>query len=94
MTKDNSYTPSCVDCGTQNCKFKDRTYPEFCLTTGLDTEDLEWALERYDEGQNHDVMVASAEVEFEGYCRLTRVEEIMTFARKMGYKKIGIVFSH
>ena len=34
MTKDNSYTPSCVDCGTQNCKFKDRTYPEFCLTTG------------------------------------------------------------
>ena len=90
MTKDNSYTPSCVDCGTQNCKFKDRTYPEFCLTTGLDTEDLEWALERYDEGQNHDVMVASAEVEFEGYCRLTRVEEIMTFARKMGYKKIGI----
>ena len=54
MTKDNSYTPSCVDCGTQNCKFKDRTYPEFCLTTSLDTEDLEWALERYDEGQNHD----------------------------------------
>ena len=92
MTKDNSYTPSCVDCGTQNCKFKDRTYPEFCLTTGLDTEDLEWALERYDEGQNHDVMVASAEVEFEGYCRLTRVEEIMTFARKMGYKKIGIAY--
>ena len=65
MTKDNSYTPSCVDCGTQNCKFKDRTYPEFCLTTGLDTKDLEWALERYDEGENHDVMVASAEVEFE-----------------------------
>lgn len=32
-------------------------------------------------------MVASAEVEYEGYCRLTRVEEIMTFARKMGYQK-------
>ena len=83
MTKDNSYTPSCVDCGTQNCKFKDRTYPEFCLTTGLDTKDLEWALERYDEGENHDVMVASAEVEFEGYCRLTRVEEIMTFEARI-----------
>ena len=27
---------SCVDCGTQNCKFKNRTYPEFCLTTNLD----------------------------------------------------------
>ena len=41
MTNDNSYTPSCVDCGTQNCKFKDRTYPEFCLTTGLEKDDLE-----------------------------------------------------
>lgn len=26
---------SCVDCGTQNCKYKDRTYPDFCLTTNL-----------------------------------------------------------
>ena len=39
---------SCVDCGTQNCKFKDRTYPDFCLTTALTEEDKEWALERYD----------------------------------------------
>ena len=81
---------SCVDCGTQNCKFKERTYPEFCLTTHLEQEDLEWALKRYNE--NHNVMVASAEVEYEGYCRLTRVEEIMTFARKMGYQKIGIAY--
>ena len=90
MTKDKSHTPTCVDCGTQNCKFKERTYPEFCLTTHLEQEDLEWALKRYNE--NHNVMVASAEVEYEGYCRLTRVEEIMTFARKMGYQKIGIAY--
>ena len=31
---------SCVDCGTQNCKYKDRTYPDFCLTTNLKEEDL------------------------------------------------------
>ena len=30
---------SCVDCGTQNCKYKDRTYPDFCLTTNLKEED-------------------------------------------------------
>lgn len=84
------YEPTCVDCGTQNCKFKTRTYPDFCLTTQLKDEDLQWALQRYDEDDNHRVMVASAEVEFEGYCRLTRVEEIMTFARKMGYTRIGI----
>ena len=56
----------------------------------MEQEDLEWALKRYNE--NHNVMVASAEVEYEGYCRLTRVEEIMTFARKMGYQKIGIAY--
>lgn len=81
---------TCVDCGTQNCKFKTRTYPEFCPTTNLDEADLEWALERYDEGNNHAIMVASAEVEYEGYGKLTRVEEIMEFARKIGAKKIGI----
>ena len=81
---------SCVDCGTQNCKFKDRTYPDFCLTTNLSEEDANWAAERYEEDRNHEVMVASAEVEFEGYCQWTRVQEIMEFARKIGAKKIGI----
>ena len=81
---------SCVDCGTQNCKFKTRTYPDFCLTTNLSEEDAQWAAERYEEDRNHDIMVASAEVEYEGYCQWTRVQEIMEFARKIGAKKIGI----
>ncbi len=88
MQKDTTLT--CTDCGTQNCKFKDRTYPDFCLTTHLKPEDMEWALERYDEGRNHDIMVASAEVEYEGYCQWTRVEEIMVFARKIDAHRIGI----
>lgn len=90
MTKEQSYPPTCIDCGTQNCKFKERTYPEFCLTTHLEQENLEWALKQYND--NNKIMAASAEVEYEGYCRLTRVEEIMTFARKMGYKKLGIAY--
>ncbi|MBE6288410.1 MAG: DUF1847 domain-containing protein [Mediterranea massiliensis] len=81
---------TCVDCGTQNCKFKNRTYPEFCPTIHLKDEDWQWALERYEEGRNHDIMVASAEVEYEGYCQWTRVQEIMEFAKKIGAKKIGI----
>lgn len=88
MQKDTTLT--CTDCGTQNCKFKDRTYPNFCLTTHLKPEDIEWALERYEEGRNHDIMVASAEVEYEGYCQWTRVEEIMAFARKINAHRIGI----
>ena len=83
-------TLSCVDCGTQNCKFKTRTYPEFCLTTNLSDDDSTWALERYEEDRNREIMIASAEVEFEGYCQWTRVQEIMEFARKIGARKIGI----
>ena len=81
---------SCVDCGTQNCKYKDRTYPDFCLTTNLKDADMQWALERYDEGDNRKIMIASAEVEYEGYCQWTRVQEIMEFANKIGAKRIGI----
>ena len=90
MKEEKEIQHTCVDCGTQNCKFKVRTYPEFCPTTNLKDEDLQWALERYEEGRNHDIMVASAEVEYEGYCQWTRVQEIMEFARKIGAKKIGI----
>ena len=67
-------TYSCVDCGTQNCKFKTRTYPDFCPTKNLADEDLQWALEKYDEDRNREIMIASAEVEFEGYCQWTRVQ--------------------
>ncbi len=41
----------------------------------LEQEDLEWALKQYND--NNKIMAASAEVEYEGYCRLTRVEEII-----------------
>lgn len=81
---------SCVDCGTQNCKYKDRTYPEFCPTANLKESDRQWALERYEDNNNKAIMIASAEVEYEGYCKWTRVQEIMEFARKIGAKRIGI----
>lgn len=35
-------------------------------------------------------MVQAADVEYEGYGRLTRVEETIEFAKRMGFKKIGI----
>ena len=34
----------------------------------------------------------SALVEAEGYCQQTRVEEIINFAKKCGYKKLGVAF--
>jgi uncharacterized metal-binding protein len=44
----------------------------------------------YQDPETLRIAQASAEVEAEGYCRWTRVEEICQFARKMGYRKIGI----
>lgn len=34
----------------------------------------------------------SSLVESDGYCRWTRVEETMEFARRMGYRKLGLAF--
>lgn len=81
---------SCVDCGTQNCKYKTLKYPSFCLTTNLDEADREWAMEKYNDGDNRKIMIASAQVEYEGYCNWTRVQEIMEFADRIGAKRIGI----
>jgi len=38
------------------------------------------------------IMAAAAEVEAEGYANLTRVEELIEFSKKMGYRKLGIAF--
>ncbi len=35
---------------------------------------------------------AAAEVEAEGYCRLTRIEEFALLAQKLGLRKIGLAF--
>ena len=38
------------------------------------------------------LLKVSSEVEKEFYCKLTRVEELLEFFRRMGFKKIGIAF--
>lgn len=81
---------SCIDCAVKNCDKMDKTYPEFCLTTHMKEDVKKRAMAHYEEEENHSVMVAAAEVEYEHYCKYTRVEEIMAFAEKIGAKKIGI----
>lgn len=81
---------SCIDCAVKNCDKMDSKYPEFCLTTHMDEQVLEETMRCYTEAQNHKVMLAAAEVEADHYCQYTRVEEIITFAEKIGAKKIGI----
>ena len=81
---------SCVDCGVTNCNHQDKQYPEFCVTTHMDEKVLAEAMELYNEDENRRSMIAAGEVEHDHYCRYTRIEEIMAYARKMGMKKIGI----
>lgn len=81
---------SCIDCAVKNCDKMDKTYPEFCLTKNMKKEVFDKAMSHYQEEENHRVMVAAAEVECEHYCKYTRVEEIVAFAKKLGAKKIGI----
>lgn len=46
----------------------------------------------YLEKENMKLAHNSALVESEGYCKQTRVEEIINFANKCGYKKLGLAF--
>lgn len=82
---------SCVDCAIINCDVQNKAYPPFCLTTAQRDETvLLESMELYNDEKNKEVMIKAAEVEFENYCKMTRVEETVEFARKMGFKKIGI----
>lgn len=81
---------SCIDCGIGNCDHMTGKYPAFCLTSCMDEELKQEAINSYQEEENHRIMTASAQVEYENYCKMTRVEETMEFAKKIGAKKIGI----
>lgn len=81
---------SCADCGVINCDVCNKTYPVFCPTVHMDKDFKAEVLSVYDEDNNKEIMQAAARVEYEGYCKKTRVEETIDFAKKMGFKKLGI----
>jgi len=90
---DNEYKgPLCVLCGIKACDLEPGTKmnPKFCPMP-VETSLLEEVEQTYHEQENlHKLTLESARTEAAGYCRLTRVEEIMDFARRMGFNKLGI----
>ena len=85
--------PSCAYCPTnvRACRrgSAEAEGPGFCPSkVAPDTQAL--ARDHYDDPETLKVSLESARVEAEGYCKWTRVEEIVQFAKKMGYRKIGI----
>ncbi|MBR2483275.1 MAG: DUF1847 domain-containing protein [Oscillospiraceae bacterium] len=81
---------SCIDCAVTNCNLQDKAYPDFCLTTHMNEEVLADAMKLYEEDENRRSMIAAGEIEHDFYGQFTRVEEIMAYAKKMGFQKIGI----
>ena len=81
---------SCVDCGSKGCANSTGNYPSFCTTTQLENGELDEALALARQPENLAMLQTAAQVEYEGYCKLTRVEVTMDFARRMGWHKLGI----
>ena len=63
--------------------------PGYCPSK-VDPDGIDEAVAKYDDPEVRRIAQVSAAVEAAGYCKWTRVEEICEFAKRMGYKKIGI----
>jgi len=81
---------SCSECAIRNCYRRDKTFPTFCLTEEFsDAAEQTKALYQSDSVDGK-LARAAAEIEGEYYGRLTRLEETIRFAQKLGVKKLGI----
>ncbi len=87
----NNREVSCADCGSLNCYRQESRFPEFCPGGVVAQEDVDSVLSDYC-GDAHEAVVARAAAEVEGryYSKLTRVEEVLAFARRIGAAKIGL----
>lgn len=82
---------SCSECGQLHCYRRDKKSPDFCLSAALDNAQREETVEAY-RGDSADARVARAAAEVEGlyYCQISRVEEIVAFAKRINATRIGI----
>jgi len=83
---------SCAVCGLKACTLgpSAERFPPFCPmpTEGALLEDVAQAYRT--DPTLHRLAIESARTEAAGYCRRTRVEEIMDFARRIGARVLGI----
>jgi uncharacterized metal-binding protein len=85
--------PACAYCpsNVRACRKgeADERGPGFCPSK-VDPTTLGVAHALYDDPETRKMAQVSAVVESDGYCKWTRVEEIVQFSKRMGYKKLGI----
>ena len=85
--------PACAYCppNVRACRVGESSErgPGFCPVK-VDPETLERAHAVYADPEVREISRIAALVESEGYCKWSRVEEIVHFSKRMGYHKIGI----
>lgn len=80
---------TCAHCKIHSCGSGDlENIPGNCPCG----EDQEMIRELYKDDLTSKLAYESALVEAEGYCEKTRLEETMDFARRCGFKKLGLAF--
>lgn len=81
----------CSKCPTMGCTKKDSSKMPLKMCPTRDEELQKRAHDLY-VGADMEMEHHSTMVETEGNCNWTRVEEMVVFFRKMGYKRIGLAF--
>jgi uncharacterized metal-binding protein len=82
---------SCAVCRVQACREEpgSKAYPRFCPMSD-DVQALSEARGAYVVLETRELAQAAARTEAAGYCKETRVEEVMSFARRLGINRLGI----
>lgn len=81
----------CATCRVQACRHEPGTvdYPAYCPME-QETEALRDALEAYEDEETRKLALAAARTEADRYPLEPRVEEVMSFARRIGAKRLGV----
>jgi len=82
---------NCAKCVLQGCS-KGELEKSLPVCPNDSSQIQEQAKKLYLEEENHKIAYNAALVEAHGYGNMTRVEEIILFAKKCGYHKIGLAF--
>jgi len=92
MTMEAYSGPVCAICGVRACSNEpgQKQYPSFCPVPH--EEELLARVEQVylQDERVRTLAVESARTEAAGYCKATRIEEIMDFARRIGASRLGI----
>lgn len=81
---------TCAMCKNRSCETG--ALDKVPLNCPCSKEEQKKIKELYLNEENRKIAYCSALTEAEGYCKKTRLEEIMDFAHKCGYQKLGLAF--